>query len=132
METPTSPIARVTVPEYAAIIGKTERTVRNWLTAGELPNAEQDGRGKWWIPADAVRQTSTLATLPGHGGVTRHAPRPGQEIEHAPILCTLDQAAYLLECTPGEVASMRRNGELHGIRLNGRWRITRASIRALA
>jgi len=42
--------------QYAEHIGVAERTVLRWLKAGELPSASKAPDGRWFIPADAVRQ----------------------------------------------------------------------------
>jgi|GEM_PF-2275502 len=49
----------VTKTQYAALIGKTDRTVQRYLDDGELPGAYQDERGRWMIPTDAQRTPRT-------------------------------------------------------------------------
>lgn len=43
----------MSIMDYAEMIHKDHRTVREWLRKGMLPTAYQDGSRKWWIPADA-------------------------------------------------------------------------------
>jgi hypothetical protein len=63
--------ATVTIPEYAALQtpAVTERTVRRWLSDGEIhPTPIQDNRGKWWIEATAIRRPRDLDTIPASSG----------------------------------------------------------------
>jgi hypothetical protein len=49
-------VGMLDVMAYAEAHGVNHRTVREWLANDLLPGAMKDTRGKWFIPANAVRQ----------------------------------------------------------------------------
>ena len=91
----------LTLEGYMYRTGVTERTVRRWLAAGELPGARMIA-GAWAIPADAKRTppkpTGEVVTLTRQE--TGHHPagtqRPAFDLDQLPSFLTLEQAAHLL------------------------------------
>lgn len=149
--TVTYPTQYLTITQYAEHIGKSRKSVVRYVEAGQL-EGQQKIDGVWMIPADTAPPTPAKGRpiIIGEGtGALVSAPPPARarqalEVHQAPPTADerLDAAGYLVSLedaaliigggiTPGEVASLRRDGVLEGHRLNGRWRITRASIRAL-
>ncbi len=94
----------VTLEAYCEHVGTTERTVRRWLAADELPDARKLD-GAWTIPLDARRVPKTAAdvvTLP-----RQVTPTPDNAIDTldrvlprildaAPSFLSIDEAAQLL------------------------------------
>ena len=53
---------RLSITEYAIAKGVSTRSIKRWLSDGELPGAEKDPfSGQWKIPANAVRQMSATS-----------------------------------------------------------------------
>lgn len=102
--------------QYAEHVGVSERTVLRWLKAGELPSAVKTGDGRWFIPADAVRQvpmvpdspaglftaTSPDVSVTRQGDVARVNGAGGQPVSLGdaldlhPALLSLEEASRLL------------------------------------
>jgi hypothetical protein len=61
--------AMVDILTFAELRGVDHRTVREWLRRDLLPGAQKDGRGKWHIPVDAVKQEKPV-----------HEPKPDAAI----------------------------------------------------
>lgn len=51
----------LSVRDYADHVKVNHRTVRDWLARGLLPDAFQDTRRVWWIPADARKADVPVA-----------------------------------------------------------------------
>lgn len=96
--------------DYAQRVGVDHRTVREWLRRGLLPGAYKDGSGRWWIPADAVRQDTPVAPRqePITSGVVEIvAPPEGRSVSapaFIPLYMSLDDAAPLLGVTAYQIA----------------------------
>lgn len=91
----------VGVEEYAAIVGKTDRTIRTWLIAGDIPGAERNARGVWRIPRDARRRPTGLATTAPAGAPATGPRRPDAHsvraiLDAAPGFVSVALAARLL------------------------------------
>lgn len=107
--------AVVTAAQYAERAGTTERTVKRWLAADELPGAYKDERDRWMIPVDAVRTPRPA------GDVVQLQPRPdthpaGRELDvqravdvaaALPSFLTVDQAAEILGISRHAIAKHR-------------------------
>lgn len=115
--TPIIMIAYQTLKEYAAshyapgsINPLSERTVKRWLTAGELPGAEKDAAGQWRIPAESVRtvkESAEVVPLAGrHGTVAPVMAATAPDWDMLPTFLTLEQASQLLSpVTPRGIAA---------------------------
>lgn len=97
--------------DYAARIGVNHRTVREWIRNGLLPDAYQDGRNVWWIPASARRRETPVAprkedTAPSAHGTVATLANPRENIvpSFIPLYMPLDDAAPLLGVTPYQLA----------------------------
>jgi hypothetical protein len=89
--------------DFARARGVTLRTVERWLGDGELPEAVKDSRGRWSIPADAMRQqplpgTDMSPSRRGVTGPTRTDMSPSRRDMSAPdsLTAALDQLPALL------------------------------------
>jgi len=108
----------VSVAEYARRVGKSERTIRNWLYADEIPGAIADDRGVWSIPVDAVRNPRPLDVVKAEKATKAGAPvapaRVGVEaiLASLPGMVDLDTAARLLGCTVGHLLRNRDRFEI--------------------
>lgn len=106
METPTtSPVMiadTVGVAEFAAIQGKTERTVRMWLNNDEVPGAVRNDRGVWSIPRTAMRQPRSLEAEREAAAVekVRGDLTVSDVLAAHPAFVSVDVAAALLGITP--------------------------------
>lgn len=89
----------LTVKQYAEAVGVSDRTVKRWLDADELPGAYQDARGWWWIPAETTRTPARSdlapARAPAPAPVPARAPAP-PNLDALPSFLTMDQSAALL------------------------------------
>lgn len=104
--------ALVSLADYAEGVGKSLRTVQRWLADGQLPDARQDGEGRWWLPAAAERdmarrRTTSLAVVPGGELVLDAQPPPAAPMGR---LVSLEVAADELGTTAGGVRRMCRDG----------------------
>ena len=110
--------------QYAAHIGKSERTVLRWLAAGELPAAVKAPDGQWFIPADAVHQVtspdvSVTRQVTRQGDVARTngaAAQPvsmSEYLDRQPALLCLEEASRLLGIP--ESAIRRHSEELGAV-----------------
>lgn len=105
--------ALLPLADYAAAMGKSLRTVQRWLADGELPDAEQDEDGRWWVPAGTRRRTSSRDVVPAAAGPARElAAAPASPGSPLGMLGTLDDAAAALGTTTGGVRRMARDGHL--------------------
>jgi hypothetical protein len=107
----------LTIRQYSDEHQVHERTIKRWLSAGELPGAFQDQTTQWHIPADATRQPRSEsvagATLtftpaapvlewPGQPGTQLAAvppPRPetvDDRVEDLPTVMTVDEFVDVL------------------------------------
>jgi DNA-binding transcriptional MerR regulator len=101
--------------EYADHVGVQDRTVREWLRKGLLPDAYKDGRGRWWIPADAQRLEIPIAPRVDSAPIREIPPMSSQpyEIERSlrslpspgfiPLYMPVDEAAPLLGVTAYQI-----------------------------
>jgi hypothetical protein len=96
----------LSVGAYAKTIGKSLRQVQRWLAAGELPDAVQDGEGRWWIPPHARRVVGAVERA-GTGAVELARPDDGPQLGQ---LVPLDVAAARLDTTVGGVRRMADDG----------------------
>jgi predicted DNA-binding transcriptional regulator AlpA len=108
----------VNAAQYAEYVGASERTVLRWLKAGELPSATKTPDGRWFIPADAVRQvTSPDMSVTRQGDVVRAngaAAQPaslGEALDRRTALLSLEDASRLLGIPE---SSIRRHAEQLG------------------
>lgn len=74
MVTPLIPTYYLTLAQYADQHNVSERTVKRWLSADELPGATKNEHGAWQIPSHAQR------TVPAGEGQTTLALRPEQNV----------------------------------------------------
>lgn len=113
----TASLQLLTLQGYVDRTGKTERTVRRWLAAGDLPGARKDRGGQWMIPADAVYTPGAGAAL----ALVEPEPEPvslAGELDALPALLALVDASRLLGVTE---YAIRRNREFFGaVRLGPR------------
>jgi hypothetical protein len=101
----------VSLTDWRESVGASERQVRRWLAAGQIPGAALVG-GVWWIPADAPRP---LPMRPDRSPGTIVRPAPATAVAHtAPLghLGSLDDAAAVLGTTVGGVRRMAADGLL--------------------
>jgi len=104
--------ADMKIVDYAAHVGVDHRTVREWLRKGLLPDAYKDGRGRWWIPADAVKLEPTIAprvdSPPPTTGqlvpINQHEARRSAAPGFIPLYMPLDEAAPLLGVTAYQIS----------------------------
>lgn len=116
-------VPMLSLTDYLRSTGHSERTVRRCLADGRLPDAAKDGRGNWWIPADAQ-------PLPAGSGASVVVHRPRQQVAHAtapaavvprvlaPGLWELDDAAQVLGTNVG---GLTRLAKVHPQYLVGPW-----------
>lgn len=108
--------------QYADHVGASERTVLRWLKAGELPAATKTPDGRWFIPADAVRQVRSSPVSPDmsvtrQGDVVRAngaAAQPaslGEALDRRTALLSLEDASTLLGIPE---SAIRRHAEQLG------------------
>lgn len=99
MATPIIPTFYFTIPQYAEHHGLSERTVKRYLAAGELPGAMKNEHNQWQIPAHVER------TLPQQHQVALVQPSEIEPAHHslefddAPrrrTFYTADEAAELM------------------------------------
>lgn len=90
--------APLSVADFARLRGKTERTIRNWLKDGELPDATRNDRGVWAIPATAIRQPRSLdAELEAKAiEKAREEMTVTDILDRSPALLTVETASALL------------------------------------
>ncbi|WP_157372878.1 hypothetical protein [Agromyces sp. Root81] len=113
-----APTSLLTLQGYVDATGKTERTVRRWLAAGELPGAELRD-GAWMIPADAVRRvggSAEVARIGGDSQVTAPVSLTSL-LDEQPALLPLDVAARLLGTSE---YSIKSNRDMFDVRRIGR------------
>jgi len=128
----------LTLQEYAAAHNVHPRTVKRWLGERELPGAEQDDKGRWSIPATAVRTPKQQVTLPRR--------EPQNEVEHVVVaekfpdldtfpasFFTLEQAAHILQLTPRAIAGQADYFELIKLTVDGvyRWMMPMSTIKKI-
>jgi hypothetical protein len=111
--------AMVDVLQFAELRGVDPRTVREWLRLGLLPTAQKDGRGKWHIPVDAVKQEKPMQTRTDDVVVpiSAAAVRAEDLIESATsrrprAFFTVPEAAQLLGISPYRI---RENRDAFGV-----------------
>lgn len=108
----------LSVTQYIAASGLSERTVRRCLADGRLPGAVQDPRGQWSIPAGILPLPAGTGTVVA---LTDATPAPmvhGGPRTLAPGLWDLDDAAQQLGISVG---GLRRLAELRPGYLIGPW-----------
>lgn len=126
--------------EYTAHVGATERTVRRWLAADELPGAMLDDRGAWSIPADA-RRVQRLPAPTDRAQVARNT--SGQVTAPATPATLADALAVLPAFLDVETAARLMDVGRHAlvsdpmfraarVGPNGAWRIPAAVVREAA
>jgi hypothetical protein len=129
--------------DFARARGVALRTVERWLRDGELPDAVKDSRGRWSIPADAMRQqplpgTDMSPSRRDATGPTRADMSPSRRDMSAPIslaaaldgrpaFLTVAEAATFLGIPPGAVLSNRTRFEVE--RLGGRLMVPARVVR---
>jgi hypothetical protein len=105
--------ALLPLADYAEAMGKSLRTVQRWLADGELPDAQQDEDGRWWVPAGTRRRTSSRDVVGAAAGPARElAAAPASSGSPLGMLGTLEDAAAALGTTTGGVRRMARDGHL--------------------
>lgn len=119
---PDGTAAELTLAAYAESVGASFRSAQRWIAAGELPDAWQDDKGRWWVPANARRQRSSITGSRGRR-TTSHdvVPDPSTAVERPAVpassplgmLGTLDEAARALGTTTGGVRRLAADGHLH-------------------
>jgi len=96
----------VNAAQYAEHVGASERTVLRWLKAGELPGATKAPDGRWFIPADAVRQVTspdmsvtrqvTRQDVARVNGAAAEPTSLSEALDQKPALLTLEEASRYL------------------------------------
>lgn len=96
----------VPLKTYAQRRGVALRTVQRWIAAEELPGAQQDDRGQWWVPlaADRVPAGGPVQSPmgPGPSSPTRAVERAARTAPASPLGTsgTLGDAAASLGVSP--------------------------------
>jgi len=138
--------ATQTLQQYAAThsaAGSTkplsERTVKRWLAEGELPGAHQDERGRWQIPADAVRtprmagQVVSMTARQSDNIVSAvGSPTPEQlNYNVLPTFLSLEQAAFLLDLPLGTLQNKTNRRYFRVRKLGGKLRMPLSRVKKL-
>jgi hypothetical protein len=92
----------LTMPQYAARVGKSVRTVQRWLDQGEILDAVKID-GMWRFPSDAKRRPLQIETQDGEtkalaviAKATLRDAEPSRALNREPGWVGLDQAALYL------------------------------------
>lgn len=131
----------LSIQDYCTQTGTSERTVRRWLSAGELPGATKvklknvAGQPAWMIPADAVRtvpedpEMAAVLAMPTQrtGGAVAVSQPPA-------LFVSVDEFVALSGLTDHAVRGMIHDGELTAYRRgpNGAYVIPVREVRWLA
>lgn len=125
--TPDIPSPLLTLEGYARATGKTERTIRRWLAADELPGAFQDDQGRWSIPADAERTVTSGEVVT----MTRQVTTPDIGPDAMPSFLTIEQAAQLLGISSYAIATHREYFDVVPFGANGSFVVPLATIKRI-
>jgi hypothetical protein len=93
---------------YASSHGINHRTVREWLANDLLPGATKDARGKWFIPANAVRQERSQVVAHREEEPDDQGPTPPRW----PAFFTIAEAAAILGLSEYRVSREREAFEV--------------------
>lgn len=101
-------LALQTVAEYAKARRITDRTVKRWLAAGELPGAQKDEQGRWLIPADADRTEASgqLVALEQTRQLVEQLPAP-RSLDELPSFLSIELAARILDISQHAITTHR-------------------------
>lgn len=118
------PGVMLTVVQYAEAVGVSDRTVKRWLKDNELPDATRDGRGRWLIPADAVRKINPSPVAAPAPSTDVDAPdmfdlSPQQVLDRLPGFVNLDAAAHLLGIPATAIRRNQDYFDVHPFGTNG-------------
>jgi hypothetical protein len=115
----------VDILTFAQLRGVDHRTVREWLRRDLLPGATKDGRGKWQIPVDAIKQEKPIHEKPDGTISVVETPAPARvedliiDADGAPApaprpraFFTVPEAAQLLGISPYRI---RENRDAFGV-----------------
>lgn len=139
---------RLKIADYATLKGVAHRTVTRALKRpGGIPGAEQDDKGRWWIPiAFDIKAKDDDDTPDGTVTMLGSAPvlpvvRPAKPapvpvvsrvdaLDRLPAMLTIEQAAAFLGISEYQVRQQveKLEGERWGD--NGAWLIPQAAIRS--
>lgn len=147
----------LTLQQYAEAKEVDQRTVKRWLSAGELPGAIKDeDSGKWSIPADARRTkghglratpvpdraTAEVTELVVHRHLTPSgvvpfdgAPTPTpllDRLQDLPAYLTVAQAAEFLGVPRAQIAAHPETFDAVPVGVAGSLRVPQATVRRIA
>lgn len=102
----------LTASQYADAVGASERTVKRWLAADEIPGAQRDPSGRWLIPADAERVPTPAGVVQmlrdtNSAVDVRQLPTPAEIVEQLPALVPVGEDLARLLGIPE--TAIRRN-----------------------